>query len=365
MQERTEFWTDGGTLWLPPQSSTTAGEIDFVFNFILWSSAILTVGVAVGMVYLAWKYRRRSHADRPAPVKESQALELTWSIIPSILVLIVFFLGFRAYVGTAIPPTDAYEINVKGQKWFWTFEYPNGKVTQNEITVPAGQPIKLIMTSQDVLHSFFVPAFRIKHDVIPNRYSYVWFEAPEEGTYQIVCTEYCGLDHSNMGAKIHVVGRDEFYAYLQEGPEGENLPPNQLGELVYESRNCNTCHSLDGSAGAGPSWLGLWNAPRPGSESGIADENYIRTSIVAPGEYITEGYQNVMPSYEGLLSDQEIRGVIAYIREINGAATAADTTLGLPADAAGTSPDGTGIDEGEGDPSAPVGLDTGTTTASE
>jgi cytochrome c oxidase subunit II len=336
---RTEFFTGENGLWLPPQSSTTAHEIDFVWGFILWSSTILTIGVAIGIVYLAWKYRRRSHADRPAPVKESKALELTWSIIPTILVLIVFFMGFRAYVSTSIPPTDAYEIYVTGQKWFWTFEYPNGRVTQNEIVVPAGQPIKLVMTSQDVLHSFFVPEFRIKHDVVPNRYVSVWFNAPEEGVYQVVCTEYCGLDHSNMGAHIRVVGRDEFYAFLRDTGGGENVPPVQLGEQLYTSRNCNTCHSIDGSPGTGPSWLGNWGQPRPGSVDGVVDENYIRQSVMEPGAYIVDGYQNQMPSYQSLMQDTDIRGIIAYIRQINGVATAADTSL-VPADSTAAAPDG-------------------------
>ncbi len=357
MNERTTFWTDGGSLWLPPQSSTTAGEIDLVFNFILWTSVLLTIGVTIGVVYLAWKYRRRTHAERPVPVKESKTLELAWSVIPTILVLIVFFLGFRAYVGTSIPPTDAYEIYVKGQKWFWTFEYPDGRVTQSELTVPAGQPVKLIMTSQDVIHSFFVPEFRIKMDVLPNRYTYVWFEAPAEGTYQVVCTEYCGRDHSNMGAKIHVVGRDEFYAFLQSAEAGADLPLNELGAQVYSARACNACHSLDGSQMVGPSWAGTWGEPRPGSASGVVDETYVRESILNPGAYVVPGFQNQMPPYEGVVSDREILGVIAYMQELSGIApTEAPEAEG----AAVPDPDTTAaIDEGGGDPSAPAGLDAG------
>src|SRR5690606_34703206 len=180
MNERTEFWTEGASLWLPPQSSTVAPEIDGLFNFILYASTVLTIGVAVGIIYFAWKYRRRSHADRPVPVKESTVLELSWSIIPTLLVLVVFFWGFRTYVGTSVPPSDAYVVNVKGQKRFWTYEYPSGLNT-DELVVPEGQPVKLVMTSQDVLHSFFVPEFRIKMDVLPNRYTYVWFNAPQRG----------------------------------------------------------------------------------------------------------------------------------------------------------------------------------------
>lgn len=356
MNERTEFWTGENGLWLPPQSATTAHEIDALFYFILWTSTVLTLIVAAGIVYLAWKYRRRSHAERPAPVKENKTLEMAWSVIPTLLVMVVFFWGFRTYVGTSIPPTDAYEINVKGQKWFWSFEYPNGLNT-DEIVVPVGQPIKLVMTSQDVLHSFFVPEFRIKNDVLPNRYSYVWFNAPEEGVYQIVCTEYCGTGHSNMGAQIRVVGRDAFYEFLRTGGgnAGADLPPAEYGALLYESKRCNTCHSVDGSAGTGPTWLGSWGQPRPG---GVFDDNYVRQSTMAPGDYIVPGFQPQMPSYEGQLDDRAILALAAYMRQINGAATPADLAPPTPAEAAADSL-GTGDapETGAGDPSEPAGFD--------
>ena len=331
------------TLWLPEQASTTAHEIDAVFSFILWGSAIMMVLVTIPMVYLAYKYRRKHANERPEPVVESHILELTWIVVPTILVAVVFFWGFRAYVGTHQAPPGAYEINVTGQKWFWTFEYPNG-LNSDDLVVPAGQPIKLVMTSQDVLHSFFVPEFRIKHDVLPNRFSTVWFEAPREGVYQVLCTEYCGTAHSNMGARIRVVGRQEFYAFLNQGYlPGEEPPPMApaaLGERIYTQRQCNTCHSLDGSDGTGPTWAGLWMAPRPGSPSGVADAEYIRTSIILPQEYIVSGYENAnMPSYQGILTDRDIDGVTAYIRLINGAATAADTTLAASADSTATPAD--------------------------
>ena len=327
---RSEFWTEGGSLWLPPQSSTTAHIIDNAFYFILYASTILTIGVAIAMLVLAWKYKRKSHAEHPKPVHGGELLELTWTVIPTILVVIVFFWGFRSYMDTSIAPSDSYEIRVEGQKWFWTFEYPNGMVTQNEVVVPAGQPIKLVMSARDVLHSFFVPAFRIKHDVLPNRYTYVWFNAPEEGVYQVVCTEYCGTGHSTMGAKIRVVGRDAFYEYLASGGSGgEILPPVEFGEQLYTGRNCNACHSIDGSPLVGPTWLGIWGESRPGSESGVVDDNYVRQSILDPGVYITEGYQPSMPPYD-FLGDSEIRGLIAFMREINGVATAADAGLAIP-----------------------------------
>ncbi len=329
---RTAFWTGRNGLWLPPQSSTTAHEIDGIFNFILITGSILTVGVTLAITYFVWKYRRRSHADRPVDVHESKLLEISWIVVPTLLVLIVFFWGFRAYVGTAIPPSDAYTIDVTAKKWAWSFEYPNGQQTFGEIVVPVNQPIQLVMSSQDVLHSFFVPEFRIKHDVLPNRTSFVWFEAPREGVYQVVCTEYCGTAHSNMGAKIRVVSRTAFYAFLRNGYlPGETPPvmsPASAGEALYTQRNCNTCHSIDGSAGVGPSWLGVWGQPRPGSDDGVYNDEYVHQSVVAPQAYYAPGFAGGnMPSYEGQLDDAQIASISAFMRQINGVATAADTTI--------------------------------------
>ncbi len=367
MYERDQFWEEGASLWLPPQSSTVAAEIDAVFWFILLASAVVLAFVTWAIVYFAAKYRRQSHADRPEIVHENKLLEASWVVIPTILTLIVFFWGFRAYVATYISPADAYEINVKGQKWFWTFEYPNGTITQGEVVVPVGQPVRFTMTSQDVLHSFFVPDFRIKHDVLPNRYTYVWFEAPEVGVYQVLCTEYCGTNHSSMGAKIRVVGRGEFYEFLRTGGgDDSNTPPAQLGEQLYTRRQCNTCHSVDGSAGTGPTWLGTWGQSRAFADGGSAvmDEAYTRESILNPSAHIVQGYQNQMPSYQGLLTDRQVDGLISYIKLINGAATAADTTLAPAADStaapAGQQTPGPAATPGDGpaDPSQPLGLDT-------
>ena len=351
---RQSFFTEGGSLWLPPQQSTTAHEIDALFYFILYASIVLTLIVAAAMVWMIWKYRRRSHTDRPRYVEESKWLELSWVTLPTLLVLVVFFWGFRAYVGTAIPPSDAITINVKAQKWAWSFEYANGTNSPGEIWVPVNTPVRLEMTSQDVLHSFYVPEFRIKHDVLPNRYTYVWFEAPRVGTYQVLCTEYCGTSHSNMGAKIHVVSRGEYYDILRNGPPSAGpMAPAALGERVYSQYSCNTCHSIDGSEGVGPSWLNDWGEPRPGSEQGVVNEDYIRESILYPQAYITPGYENAnMPSYDGQLDDTQIAGVAAYIRLLSGAATAADTTL-TEGDAA-EQQDMEAPEGGMGDPGVPV-----------
>lgn len=332
---RQSFWTGENGLWMPPQRSTTAHEIDALFNFILYASALLTVLVTVVGIYFVWKYRRRSHADRPVRVQESKWLELSWIVLPTLLVLVIFFWGFRAYVGTSIPPTNAIEIDVRAYKWAWDFKYANGVETFGEVYVPVGQPVQLRMTSSDVLHSFYVPEFRVKHDVVPNRYSYVWFEATEVGVYQVVCTEYCGTAHSNMGAKIHVVSQADYYRILRDGPpSGGPVAPADLGLRLFTQRNCNTCHSIDGSTGIGPTWQNLWMAQRPltNGQTVVADEAYLDESVLLPQAKIVAGYANGnMPAYD--LNEEQLAGLAAYIRVLSGAATAADTTLAEAADA--------------------------------
>jgi cytochrome c oxidase subunit 2 len=335
---------DQGTFWLPPQASTTAHEIDWLFNFILWTSVVILAGVTFFMVYYAWKYRRRSHADRPVDVHPSHWLELSWVVIPSLLVLVVFWFGFRAFVSAGISPDNAYEIRVVGKKWLWEFEYPNGTTSVGDLYVPVGEPVELVMTSTDVIHSFFIPAFRVKHDAVPNRYATVWFEVKEPGEYQVLCTEYCGTSHSEMYAKVIAVERGEFNEWLRTGGGGEDLPLPRLGEELYTQQACNTCHSLDGSPKVGPSWLGYWGEERPLADgtSAVYDANYVVESIVQPQAKIAAGFANAaMPAYPNL-SERQLAGIVAYIREINGdwseedaaaaeGGAAADTT-GAPAD---------------------------------
>ena len=310
---------DRGTFWLPPQLSTTAGDIDALFYFIYWASVVFAIGVGVATVYLAWKYRRTHAAHRGERVKENAVLETTWIVIPTLLVLVVFFWGFKAYVDTVVAPADSYEINVQASMWKWDFYYDDGTVMPNELHVPEGMPVKLIMNSTDVLHSFFVPDFRVKHDVIPNRYSYVWFETIDGlagDTVQIVCTEYCGTGHSNMGAKVIVHSVEDFWAGDWKGGIVPEDSPVEVGEKLYTAQSCNTCHSIDGTRKVGPSFKGNWGQSRQGSEQGIVNEDYVRQSIVNPQAYIVEGYPGVMPAYPQL-DDLELYALTAYIKSLN------------------------------------------------
>ncbi len=307
---------DAGTFWLPEPASTMAGEIDSLFYFVYWVSVILFVGVVATMTYFAYKYRRRSQADRPTPVHESKLVEAAWIIVPTLLVLVVFTWGFKAYLKLEVAPPNAYPITVYAQKWSWRFEYPNG-ATSAELHVPVGRPVRLRMSSADVLHSFFVPAFRIKQDVLPNRYTAVWFEATKQDTFDVYCTEYCGTQHSGMLTTVIVQGQDDFNRWLAESMLPSDAPPAQRGALLYEQLGCQACHSLDGTPGVGPSFQGLFGQTRPMADgtSVAADENYLRESILQPAAKIVQGFQPVMPNAYANLTPEQLGDLIAFIQE--------------------------------------------------
>ena len=288
-----------------------------LFYFILVTSAIIFVGVMGAMVTFAWRYRRRNENDRPEPVRESKLVEASWIAIPSILVAVVFVWGFRVFLELGIAPPNSYEINVTARKWSWSFSYPNGAVS-TDLHVPVNRPVKLRMISDDVIHSFFVPAFRVKADVLQGRYSYVWFEATRADTFNIVCAEYCGTAHSDMYANVVVQSQDDFEGWLAENMDDASLTPAERGERIYQQQGCMPCHSLDGTSPIGPSFLGLAGSTRNFTDgtSAVADDNYIRMSIVNPAQQVVEGFLPVMPpQYAATLSTEEIDALVAFIQE--------------------------------------------------
>jgi cytochrome c oxidase subunit 2 len=293
-----------------------ASEVDSLFNFVNAVSAILLIGVVAAMLWFIYRYRRQDPAERPAPVKESKLLEISWIVIPTILVLLVFNWGFKSFIKQKTVPPDAYDIRVQARQWSWVFEYPNG-VTSDTLYVPEGEPVKTTMSSSNVIHSFFVPAFRVKQDVLPNRYTSVWFEATKKGTYDLFCTEYCGRDHSEMDAAVKVVSRERFDQWLEEAATPKDIPLPKLGEKLYSQQGCQGCHSLDGSDMVGPTWKNLYGKTGHEMSDGstvTADENYLRTSILNASDKVVQGYQNVMPSYANL-SEKEVAGLVAFIKQ--------------------------------------------------
>lgn len=306
-----------GSFWLPEGASTLSPEVDSLFYFVTWASAILFIGVMAAMVYLAFRFKRRHAGEVPGPVEPSKIIEISWIVVPTILVLIVFNWGFKVFIKQGVAPPESYEIQVRGSQWKWDFEYPDGTVTTGELHVPVDRPVRLMMSSADVLHSFFVPEFRVKQDVLPDRYSSVWFTATRQDTFTVYCTEYCGTAHSGMLATLVVESQGEFEEWLQTAGAAEDLPLPELGARLFEQQMCVQCHSTDGTPGVGPTMLGLAGSTEELADGSTVevDENYLRESILEPGAKIVAGYQNVMPAAYGSLTERQVSALITYIQE--------------------------------------------------
>lgn len=303
---------------LPLEASTTARDIDNLYIAITLISLFFFVLVAGLILIFVARYRRRRPNEQTPHITHNFPLEVAWSVIPLLICIVVFFWGFRGFLRANVAPGNAMEIQVTAKKWVWTFEYPDGTRSINDLHVPVNKPVKLIMQSEDVIHSFFVPNFRIKHDVLPNRYTEIWFQPTIVGTHQVFCTEYCGKGHSDMLAKVHVDDEATYEKWLQEGDEQlKTMPLGELGKLVYENRGCATCHSLDGTRGQGPSWKGIYGKIETMSDGAkvLVDDNYIRESILEPQKKIVQGYEGIMPTFQGLLREREIKGVIEFIKQ--------------------------------------------------
>ena len=305
-----------GQTFMPPQASIFAAQIDYLYTFLLWASLISSVLVIGGMIWFVIKYRRKTDTDKTAYISHNVFLEFLWSFIPFVIFIGVFAWGWVLYHDMRTAPEDAFEVHVVAKKWSWDFLYKSGKVSSNEMIVPVNTPIKLIMTSRDVLHSFFVPAFRVKQDVVPGRYTSLWFEANQVGEYQVFCTEFCGDQHSSMLAKVRVVTQKQFEDFLLEGDPYEGLSLTEVGEQVF-SKQCAVCHNISGVKKVGPGLGGLFGQVRKfvdGSQMEAADDNYIRESILNPNKKMVEGYPPAMPTFAGVLKEKEIIAIIEYIK---------------------------------------------------
>jgi len=307
--------TDGS--WMPVQASTGAPAVDRLFFFILWLSVAFFVLIVGLMVLFVVRYRRRAGRTAPdASPSHNTALELTWTIIPLILVIVIFAWGFKVFMDMSTPPGNAYEVLVTGQKWKWLFTYPNGHVDEN-LHVPVDTPVRLVMTSEDVIHSFYVPAFRMKKDVVPGRYTKAWFRANKTGEYQVYCAEYCGTSHSDMLSMVVVHEPGGFESWLDKAADFLNtMPPAEAGAKLVAQRGCAQCHSVDGRGGIGPSFKGVFGhqVQLVSGPPLVADEDYIRESILEPQARVVAGYQPVMPTYKGRLKDAEITAIIEYLK---------------------------------------------------
>ncbi len=307
------------TIWMPQQASTIASEVDALFYFVYWISIFFLAVITFGTIYFAVKYRRKGKRDQLTSGPHGHTgLELTWSVIPTLIVLVMFAWGFQVYLKMNVIPKDALEIKVTGYQWAWIFDYPEGFNTGGELVVPVNKPVKLLMSSLDVLHSFYVPAFRVKMDVLPNRYTSIWFEAMYEGEFQVFCTEYCGKSHSDMLAMVKVVSQTDYEKWLEKQSDDSGTPPAEKGKKLFTSRACNTCHSTDGSKSVGPTWQGTFGSTEvmASGEKITVDENYVRESILNPNAKVVKGFQPVMPTFQGILSDKDIDALVAYMKTL-------------------------------------------------
>lgn len=308
---------DSDSMWMPKQASTLAPDLDWLYFALYWLCVVLALGIIVAMAYLVLKFKAkgRSSKERIEPSTDhSTSLEIAWSVIPLPIVLAMFYFGFVQYVDFRTPPKGASEIHVTGQKWAWSFTHKNG-CSDNKLHVPVNKDVRLIISSVDVLHSVWIPNFRVKMDAVPGRYTDLWFNATQTGDFPLECTEYCGTSHSDMLSRVIVQSESEFEAYLEEctkipeGPEG--------GKILFERKGCPACHAVDGTKKVGPALNGIWGKTEAlTSGSATVDENYIRESILEPQAKIVAGYSPAMPTYKGQLSDGEITAIIEYIKSL-------------------------------------------------
>lgn len=310
--------SSGGSFWFPEQASVTASSTDWLFGFILWISVFFMVLIVGLMLTFLWSYRRRAGVEAEHTTTHHTPLELLWTIIPTILVIIIFYFGISGYVDIRTPPANAREVQVTGQKWKWLFTYPNG-VVDPELHVVVNEATRLVMRSEDVIHSLYIPSFRMKMDVVPGRYAKMWFTPTEVGEHHVFCAEYCGTDHSGMRSRVIVHTPEQYQAWLEEADKAaEKADPVELGQKIYKTRGCETCHSIDGSRLIGPSFKGAFGRVETLSDGSkiTVDEAYIHESIVDPQAKIVAGYAPVMPTFKGKLKDVEIHGVVEFIKSL-------------------------------------------------
>jgi cytochrome c oxidase subunit 2 len=323
---------EDGNFWMPRAVNKEADSTDQMFYAVWALSAFFFIGITIAVVYLVVRFRHRpGHKAEPSPAHHD-ALEITWTIIPTIISVFLFYYGWRTYINVVTPPNKAVEINVTAARWSWNFVHQNG-ASDSDLHVPAGVPVRLVMTSTDVLHAFYAPAMRVKQDIIPRRYTYVWFNATKPGTYRLTCAEYCGRDHSQMSCldidkktgachrrAVVVVHKDlaTYERYLND-KGGPNDPPEVVGAKIFK-KTCQQCHSTTaGEVKVGPSWAKTFGTDIKLTDGSTVkmDENYIRESILNPNAKARPNFPiGQMQSYEGQLKEKDIAGIIEYIKSL-------------------------------------------------
>jgi cytochrome c oxidase subunit II len=306
-----------GTPLFPDRASTIASRVDALYFALLGISIFFSLLIAGLIVYFAVKYQRRRPDAIGDPIHGSNLLEIAWTGIPFLITMVLFVWGASVYFAMARPPDETLNIYVVGKQWMWKFQHLDGQREINELHVPVGRPIKLITTSEDVIHDFFVPAFRMKADVIPGRYVSIWFQPTKPGRYRLFCAEYCGTRHSGMIGEIVVMEPSEYQTWLSGGaPEGSLA---STGGKLFADLACNTCHRPD-AQGRGPVLEGLFGktVQLQNGESVSVDEAYVRESILTPSAKITAGFQPIMPTFQGLVTEEQLLALVEYVKSLSG-----------------------------------------------
>lgn len=327
----------------PEQASTFAWQVDALYFYLIAISAFFTIAIVAAIFIFAIKYREREKFATPDEIHGSMVLETVWSIIPFIISMTIFIGGAVIYFQQYTPPVEGMEIYVVGKQWMWKLQHQTGQREINELHVPVGTNIKLTMTTEDVLHDFFIPAFRTKADVVPGRYTYMWFNATTPGKYHLFCAEYCGLNHSGMGGWVYVMEKDDFEKWLSGSTAGQT--PVEAGKDLFQNKlGCASCHA-GGPQQRGAKLEGVFNSDVKlvGGQTVKADEQYIRNSILNPASQVVEGFQPIMPTFKGQVTEEQLNSLVAYIKSLTpGASTATSSSpsTSTPANTAGNTAGG-------------------------
>ncbi|MEZ5345724.1 MAG: cytochrome c oxidase subunit II [Pyrinomonadaceae bacterium] len=313
------------TNWVPlfpEQASSFAWQVDYLYFYLIAISVFFTVGIVAAIFYFVIRYRETKKYATPQQIHGSIPLELFWSFVPFVISMTVFLGGAWVYWTQYTVPADTMEVYVVGKQWMWKIQHPSGQREINELHVPVGRKVKLTMTTEDVLHDFFIPAFRTKADVVPGRYTTMWFEATKPGKYRIFCAEYCGLNHSGMGGWVYVLEQKDYDNWLAGNVSDQT--PVQAGEDLFTNKlGCASCHA-GGPSQRGAKLEGIYNkeVKLANGQTVIADDDYIRNSILNPGGQVVEGYQPIMPTFKGQVSEEQLVSLVAYIKSLSGDAAA-------------------------------------------
>ena len=324
--------------FVPDSASTMSWKVDAVYFYLSGVTLFFTLLISAILVFFVIRYRRRTPYEIPRPIAGSHKLETLWTVIPFLISMTIFGWAAKVYFDQSSPPKNAMEVYVVGKQWMWKIQHSTGQREINELHVPIGKKIKLIMTTEDVIHDFFVPAFRVKSDVVPGKYTTLWFEATKTGKFDFYCAEYCGMNHSGMIGSVVVMESREFDNWLSGNTS--NTTPAVAGQQLFQTLGCVSCHGATGEGGRGPALSGLFGRETQlvGGRKITADEAYIRESILNPQAQLVDGFGPIMPTFQGQISEDQLVQLLAYIKSLQANSPQQSAPASSPAAATKPSP---------------------------